>query len=197
MRLQLSLSFLVTSFLFGGVAHAQTTLMQVDGIRRGDTLNVRTGPGASYKDIGDLQAGEIVTVLGYDASGRWAKVRYRGQIAYASARYLTTPLRTDGRSADTGAHRVIGIKAGDPDGGLVMRDGAGTSFARIGVLTNGTEVYVIQRSADQKWAMIALGSGVGWVSAAYLKSTQSTGQNQSTGQSAPEPMPDSSTFTPG
>ncbi len=150
MRLQLSLSFLVTSFLFGGVAHAQTTLMQVDGIRRGDTLNVRTGPGASYKDIGDLQAGEIVTVLGYDASGRWAKVRYRGQIAYASARYLTTPLRTDGRSADTGAHRVIGIKAGDPDGGLVMRDGAGTSFAQFRLVAAGTAQSLFRPTTTQR-----------------------------------------------
>lgn len=66
---------------------------------------------------------------------------------------------------------MTGIKPGDPDGGLVIRDGAGRNHAAIGVLANGAQVHVIQRSPDNAWAMIPYGNTVGWVSTAYLNST--------------------------
>lgn len=183
MKNKLFVSLVVASLLFGSVGHAQTTFMQVTGVRQGDTLNVRTGPGSTFQDIGDIQPDEVVLVLGYDATGNWAKLRYQGQIAFVSSRYLKPPYRTNGSSITTGPHQVTGIKANDPDGGLVVRDGPGTSFTNIGVLLNHTQVHVIQRSNDGKWAMIPVGNGVGWVSTAYLDSLQTTGQT------APEPMP--------
>ena len=172
MKSKLFASLIVASLLFGGAGHAETIFMQVTDVRQGDTLNVRTGPGSDFQDIGDIQPDAVVVILGYDASGRWAKLRYQGQIAFVSSRYLKLPYRNDGSAITTGPHQVTGIKAGDPDGGLVVRDGPGTSFANIGVLSNQTQVHVIQRSSDGKWAMIPLANSVGWVSTAYLNSLQ-------------------------
>jgi len=143
-------------------------MMQVDGLRAGDTLNVRAGAGASFPDIGDLQSGEIINVLGLDDSGKWAAIIYRGQSGYVSLQYLRDITRPDGSSTSTGTYWVSGIEPNDPDGGLVVRAGSGRNFDAIGVLTDGTKVHVIQRSGDGSWAMIAFGSDVGWVSAAYL-----------------------------
>lgn len=167
--------------IWAGLASAE--LMKVVDISAGDTLNVRTGPGSNFQDIGDIQPSQFVVVLGYDATGNWAKVRYQGRIAFVSSRYLKSANRGDGSSVATGPHEVTGIKAGDPDGGLVVRDGPGTNYTNIGVLSNHTNVHVIQRSNDGKWAMIPVGTGVGWVSAAYLNSLQAA--NTPT----PEPMP--------
>lgn len=176
-------------------ASAQTDLMQVEGVRAGDTLNVRTGPGGAYEDIGDLQPGARIAVLGYDASGRWAAINYAGQIAYVSARYLApaAPQGAPNLAGGTGAHSVTGIPPGDADGGLVVRGGAGTDFARIGVLPNGMDVHVIQRSPNGRWAMIAYGSGVGWVGSAYLTAAPPIPQPRPTPtpQTAPDggPLP--------
>lgn len=165
-----SLVILALSAIPFSALQAQTGMMEVVDILPGDSLNVRSGPGANHTDIGDLQPHEIVTVLGYDASGRWAQIRYRGQIAYVSASFLAETTRPDGSSIHTGPHRVTGIAPGDADGGLVVRDGAGINHAQIGLLLNDTVVHVIQRSPNGRWAMIAYGQNVGWVGTAYLQS---------------------------
>lgn len=183
MTLKLSIKLFAAAVFFATAAQAQTTFMEVVGVRDGDTLNVRTGPGTKFEDIGDYQPSEMVPILGYDSSGKWAKVRYRGQVGYVAVKFLRDPFRADGSSISTGAHVVTGIKVGDPDGGLVVRDGAGKSFANIGVLRNNTAVHVIQRSPNGKWAMINHGAGIGWVSTAYLNSA-----NQQGGAN-PQPMP--------
>jgi len=168
---------------------ALADLMQVFNIPNGDTLNVRAGPGGNHADIGDLQQHDIINVVGIDPNGQWAEIRYRGREGWVSTRYLRQPMRGDGSSILTGPHVVTGIKAGDPDGGLVVRNGDGTSFARLGVLRNNTEVHVIQRSRDKTWAMISYGSGVGWVSAAYLNTLDRVSQP------TPQPMPSSNPQT--
>lgn len=157
---------------------AQTGMMSVTNLLPGDSLNVRSGPGAGYPDIGDLQDDDIINVLGHDPSGRWAQIRYRGQTAYVAVRYLSDPMRNDGSSVLTGPHVVTGIAPNDADGGLVVRDGDGMGHAQIGLLGNNAVVHVIQRSANGNWAMIAFGQGVGWVGTAYLQS-----------QPVPQPVP--------
>jgi len=146
-------------------------MMQVGGLLAGDTLNVRDGAGTSFADIGDLHEGDIINVLGLDFEGKWAQITYRGQTAYVSVKYLHGVMGVDGSSTTTGAHWVTGIKAGDPDGGLVVRAGSGVNFAAVGVLSDGAEAHVIQNSDDGKWAMIAFGPGIGWVNSAYLSAT--------------------------
>ena len=68
--------------LWAGLASAE--LMQVVGVATGDTLNVRSGPGAKFADIGDIARNGAVNVLGYNTAGTWAKIRYRGQDAWVS-----------------------------------------------------------------------------------------------------------------
>lgn len=180
MKNKLFASLVVAAIFTSGAGQAETIFMQVNGVRAGDTLNVRTGPGPDFADIGDIQPNAVIPVFGYDASGNWAKVRYQGQTSYVSARYLKTLNRPDGSSTLTGPHVVTGIKANDADGGLVARSGPGTDHQNIGVLLNHTQVHVIRRSPNGKWAMIPLGTDVAWVSTAYLNSIPT---------SAPEPMP--------
>jgi uncharacterized protein YgiM (DUF1202 family) len=173
----------LVSALMLSTSVANAEMMKVGGLREGDTLNVRTGAGANFTDIGDLRSGAIVNVNGVDSSGKWGQIVYRGQVAYVAMRYLQDVMRPDGSATGTGQFRVTGIKAGDPDGGLVIRAGAGADFAALGVLSNGEAIHVIQRSPDGKWAMIALATQVGWVSTAYLSETNPHGPAQ------PQPMP--------
>lgn len=54
------------------------------------------------------------------------------------------------------------------DGKLNVRAGAGTDFAIVAQLLNGTEVLVRERSADGEWLLIGSEQGDGWVSAQYV-----------------------------
>ncbi|MGO4910321.1 SH3 domain-containing protein [Pseudorhodobacter sp. W20_MBD10_FR17] len=155
------------------VGFGQAETMQVVGVGRGDTLNVRSGPGASYADIGDIGRNEKVEVRGYNSTRTWAQIRYRGRDAWVSAKYLSafqakSQFNGQGGGILPGSNIITGIPANDPDGGLVVRDGAGQSFAALGVLPNGTQIHVIQLDRLGKWGMITIDSGVGWVSTAYL-----------------------------
>jgi uncharacterized protein YraI len=178
---------------WAGLASAE--LMQVVGVADGDTLNVRSGPGSKFSDVGDIARDGAVNVLGYNTAGTWAKIRYRGQVAWVSAKYLSTGIRGDGSALATGPHVVTGIKANDPDRGLVVRAGAGTSFASLGVLRNDTAVHVVQRKGA--WAMIGLQGGVGWVNSAYLTATMPQPIPSVNPQVAPDggPLPGAFTVT--
>lgn len=163
------------------ITTASAEMMEVVNIADGDTLNLRAGPGASYPDRGDLFEHAHVNVLAYNEDGRWAQILHQGRIYWVASKYLAAPSSgADTHPPRLGPNVVTGIAVGDPDGGLVVRDGAGTAFGRLGVLADHTAVHVIQFDRGGDWAMIAFGSDVGWVSTAYLAAMTST----------PEPMPD-------
>lgn len=158
-------ALIVTASLLGSATWAQTVERFVTGISQGGTLNVRSGPGAHYSDIGDLAKAQPVRVEGYDATGQWARIAYQGGSAYVFARYLA-----DKPPAMTGANRVVGIAADDPDGGLVLRSGPGRSFGRLSVVAAGAVVQVARFSSDTRWAQLRDESGpIGWVRASYLQ----------------------------
>lgn len=163
-----------TLILWSGGAFAE--MMEVINVPAGDTLNIRQGPNASSADMGDIPPHAHVDVLGFNMDQSWARVSYQNQTGWVSARYLAA---SEVPKAAVGANVVIGIKANDPDGGLVVRDGPGTSSVRLGVLPSNSQVHVIQFGGHGDWAMIAFEAGIGWVSSAYLAGMTST----------PEPMP--------
>lgn len=51
------------------------------------SVNVRTGPGTSYRAIDTLSPGERVSVT--DRSGGWCEINQRGPDGWVSCRYLT------------------------------------------------------------------------------------------------------------
>ncbi len=136
--------------------HAE--FMEVVNIAEGDSLNVRSGPNPNATDIGDLQEGTYVDVQGYNLEGSWAQICYRRQIAWVSAKYLASGVREDGTLTVTGPHQVTGIKAGDPDAGLVAGKDPDAHSERLGVVPNGAQIHVVQISADGKWVHIPFGT---------------------------------------
>ena len=177
-------------------AQVDNRQMVTTEVKRGDSLNVRTGPGTQFEDIGDIKRNQAVPVLGYDASGKWAKVLWRGQEGWVAARYLSggvggknlnPNLNTAGNSyaPGLGPHVVAGVPAKDPIGGLALRSGAGTSFPVTQVIGNRIDVFVISRSANGNWAFIRFMNGTGYVSTAFLLPTAGQGQaGAQTGQQA-------------
>lgn len=115
-----------------------------------DTLNVRSGAGTQYGKLGTLSRGTKLT--GQMENG-WLKFSYEGQTAYCCGDYLQKA-------------------TGTPDGLTVIcrtlnvRSGPGTSYSKIGTLSRGTVVDVLETL--EGWYKIAFGDGEGYVSALYL-----------------------------
>lgn len=114
------------------------------------TLNVRSGAGTQYGKLGTLSRGTKLT--GQMENG-WLKFSYEGQTAYCCGDYLQKA-------------------TGTPDGLTVIcrtlnvRSGPSTSYSRIGTLSRGTVVDVLETL--EGWYKIAFGDGEGYVSALYL-----------------------------
>ncbi len=182
--------FCLTAGLAAGLAPAQAQVKkQVKPIASG-FLNVRSGPGTSYADIGDLASGSVIDVLGYDPTDRWAIINWNGQIAYVARNFLTDPAPVPAAGAGLGWFEVTGIPANDADGGLVVRAGPGTKFARLTVVPNGTRLKIIALSPNRKWSQAQSPSGAtGWVRNSYLRPTTAPAQSQPQPQPQPQPLP--------
>lgn len=114
-------------------------------------LNVRSGPGTSYKVINQLLRGTACTVL--QKSGNWRKIKTtKGVTGWVSATYL----------------RKQSVAWVSTNGGnLNVRKGPGTDRAVLGSLKNGTKVSV--SSVSGNWVYVAYGSLKGWASLSYIK----------------------------
>lgn len=116
-------------------------------------LNVRNSASTSGAVVTSLGAGSYVTLL--SKSGSWWRVEYaQGVYGYCHANYIT---------ALTGSTAAVQLRSGS----LNVRSGAGTSYSRVGSLTNGEVVIVLSNSGS--WSRILYhGTKVGYVSSQYL-----------------------------
>lgn len=51
------------------------------------TVNIRTGPGTQFRDIGNLPSGENAQVIGRNTSATWWQIDYNGIVGWVSAQY--------------------------------------------------------------------------------------------------------------
>lgn len=63
-------------------------IFEVTGVADDDTLNIRSEPSSSSRDIGDLYPYELVEVMAYDVSEKWARVIAGERNGWVSRRYL-------------------------------------------------------------------------------------------------------------
>ena len=71
-------------------------------------LNVRSGAGTSYSQIGSLDYKEKVTVL--STSNGWAKINYKGQAGYVSSSYLQSTVPS-GSTSNSGSNNSVSASA--------------------------------------------------------------------------------------
>jgi uncharacterized protein YraI len=169
---------LQNAYLPGGGASGQGSVVQVTGLRGRDTLNVRSGPGTSYRIVGALSNGTSVRNLGCQMQGntRWCQIemmtdmRGRGWVA---GRYLTLAGSAP-PPASGPLETVTGVPANDV---LNVRAGPGTSHRIVGALGNGSQVRVLgcQIQGNARWCQIEMQTDMrerGWVNARYLTARQ-------------------------
>lgn len=145
-------------------------------VRATARVNVRSGPGTSYEDVGTLVRGECLTYLDetrYDAAGNaWYKAEYYsyGEVwvsaVYSELTYARTEAASDGDAGTAGSY----IEA---TGNLNVRSGPGLGYADKGTIARGgTAAYLNDYSVDERgvtWYKISWNGGEGWVSSRYCE----------------------------
>lgn len=142
------------------------TATQAGGTGSG-TVSGTNGAGVNCRSDAGTQDGDHAVLP------EGASVTYRGsaQNGWISATYLrTTPATTPTPTATpspTVAPGATGIVTNTGGLGLNCRAGAGTAYAVITVLREGTRVPV-RGAAQGGWVPVTCGGRAGWVSASYF-----------------------------
>lgn len=152
----------------------------------GLSLNLRSGPGASFGVVRGLPNGSSVEVMG-DAENGFLPVRFNGTKGWASSDYL----RSGGGSTEPTSTPVTPVATNPPGGepvgdtpvgsarvttvglSLNMRSGPGTSFGTVRSLPSGATVEVMG-DAENGFLPVRYQGSTGWASAAWLGSGGTT-----------------------
>lgn len=132
------------------------------------TLNVREGPGTSYKAIGTFQRNDTVELIESNPDGSWLRVRrvsdnLTGWCASAYLVKITTPPPPP--PPPTGdRYKVIA-------GSLYVREGPGPGYKAIGSLRKNDIVEALEFSADKSWTRVRrlTDNLTGWSASQYLE----------------------------
>ena len=114
------------------------------------SLNIRTGRGTSYKKLGAIPYGAIVTVT--DISSGWGKVTYNGITGYASMTYMKQ-IATTSYNYKTIAN-------------LNMRSGRGTGYKILITIPKGTSLTITDIVGN--WGKATYGGKTGYVYMRYV-----------------------------
>ena len=162
--------------LRSGSAPSGTTPSTGNGyVRATSRVNVRSGPGTSYKDMGTLTKGEQVEYLGVSSKDNkgntWYKVQYYSfGVGWVSAIYSTIVYTGGtGIAKDTSSASGSYVKA--TGGKTNLRSGPGLGYTDIGTVQKGeTATYLGSQYTDERgvvWYKVKFEGKEGWVSSRY------------------------------
>jgi N-acetylmuramoyl-L-alanine amidase len=170
MTKKISLLLLCFTLILGGLLPVEKTLAANDTITiAAETVNIRSGPGLSYKLVKQVKKGE--KFIFKKEQGDWIEIELSiGKTGWV-ADWLVT--KTGGESTTTFGTSMKATAKANTDQ-LRVRSGPGTNFRIIGNLTKGQAITVL--AENENWLKIEASFGEGWVSRQYvdMKSTTKT-----------------------
>jgi uncharacterized protein YraI len=137
-------------------------------------VNVRSGPGIGYEDMGTLIEGERIEYLNvtkYDSRGvAWYKALfYTNDVVWVSSQLSELVFGEPG-GGDTGDATYSGIWV-EATGDLNIRSGPGLGYQDKGTMGKGDVAeYLNDYEIDERgvvWYKVRFGTKIGWVSSRY------------------------------
>ena len=174
-RLTAAVLVAILLFAFAAPALAASTTMVATA-----NVNIRSGPGTSYKSLGMLNKGKTIVKTG--SSGDWAKVLYNNKTAYIKASYLKSYSGSSATPAPTPSISIIPMPTPTPTPAnsllyarvsTAVRKGAGPSYTAIGYLDPGDSITSLG-TTTAGYYQVQLGSKIGYVAVSDV-TTQASG----------------------
>jgi N-acetylmuramoyl-L-alanine amidase len=134
-----------------------------------DSLNVREGPGLSYRVVKQVKKNESFKLV--KEENEWIQIKLSNNLYGWVANWLVQ--KESGQKSNS--NLSLGTITVD---GLRMRNGPGLNFQTIGHLNNGVQVQVLEK--NENWIKISSGEIEGWVSSEFVNTTNGQASNQQT-----------------
>ena len=130
------------------------------------TVNIRSGPGTSYKKIGSIGKGNSATYQDEkkkDSKGvYWYRIKYGSTSGWVCSKYL--------KKSSSSSSSSTKVKT---TGDVYLRSGAAKSFKILKTIPKGTTVtYLGEKHKDSRgvtWYRVKYDGKTGWVSSKYSK----------------------------
>ncbi len=126
------------------------------------SLNLRTGPHASYTAVAYLMQGEEVAIVGRNRESTWVQIRlYNGYRGWINAAYILTNVPVNALPIiDVSLLGITAFITNDP---VSIFDGPGTGYRLIGRARPGDVLALNGRDATAGWVHVYLPDGrTGW-----------------------------------
>lgn len=131
-------------------------------------VNVRSQTNTASESLGVIPAFSPIQIIGKESSGNWYKVIFEIEVGWVRAEFV---------QVDTSVEiQTVWIESDSPTGrsgvvisGINVRNGAGTQFESIGVLTPKDVVVITGKDTNNAWVQIKFVGEVGWVSTEFLQ----------------------------
>jgi N-acetylmuramoyl-L-alanine amidase len=133
-----------------------------------DSLNVREGPGLSYRVVKQVVKGESFTFV--KEENDWIQIKLSNNLYGWVANWLVQ--KGKGQES-TQSLSTLGTITVD---GLRVRNGPGLNFQTIGHLNNGVQVSILEK--NENWIKISNSEIEGWVSSEFVSVTNGQASNQ-------------------
>lgn len=149
--------------------------------KNGGKLNLRKEPDTASARVRLIENGSIIDILTYGKT--WCYARYQGSTGYVMTDYLYLGSGVNKSSTVTSATATPKAAAATPTvpvsgaskyaqvttakGGLNLRKGAGTGYARIYIIPQNAYVTVLENG--KTWCKVNYNGHVGYVMTNYLK----------------------------
>jgi uncharacterized protein YgiM (DUF1202 family) len=139
-------------------------------------LNVRSGPGPSYSSVTVVYQGSQLTLIGRNADSSWVKVRTpNGTEGWVNATLIqaNVPISNlpvvDGSTTPGQPTQPTAYNAVVTTGALNVRSGPSIDYPSVTVISQGTELNLIGRSATTGWVQVTLPGGQqGWINPNFI-----------------------------
>ena len=131
----------------------------------GKPVNLRSGPGRTYAEVGEAAVGKDVTLL--TRGNIWSKIRIDGSECYIMTKFLSSS-KPSITAAPTAAPAVshTAYVVSTNGAGVRVRKGAGTTYSVVGELGYGTKVQV--DGTKGSWSHVSSDTVTGYIMTRYL-----------------------------
>lgn len=165
--------------------------LTVPAMISGDVVKLRNGPGLAYDELGRMNGGEGVEVIG--RHDEWLQVRRDGDqtIFWVAAELIDLPEAVLFNLSQVPSELIppppppkVGVVREE---GVNLRDGPGKNYISMAKMGIGQELTLVERF--EGWFLVEYGAQYGWVTSDFLNIGQGVLERVPVAQSIPDPNP--------
>lgn len=157
----------------------------------GDTVRLRNGPGLDYDEVGRIQGGSPIEVLG--RYGEWVQVRQANDSAtyWVAGELVNIPEAALFAIAEVPSEYIPAVpppKIGRViENNLNLRDGPGTNYVSMAKMNAGQDLTLIEQYKG--WYLVEYGELYGWVSSEFMTIPPDIVERVPVADAIPDPNP--------